>query len=320
MILLALGLAWAAIPHAAAAQQHVRVQRLDDTYIDVFLDRGPGAAKQAVVLLLQGSGCNSIAPANAALNKLVAPTQGWAVLRIEKPGIAPVLDAEPAKPVCPSEYLQKNTIDARVLDVLNVFAHLRAEAPWWNQRAYLIGASEGATVAAVTASLAAETQGVVLINGVIGQPFREGWPDLVVAQTGAKGAEEQALRKEVAETWIKARERPTAEEVHGNTLRWWSSMIDLRPSNLLVKLNAPILLYHGDKDEMAPVASARAVAAAFEKAGKTNLTYREIPGAKHVWTRAHWNVVAPEITAFLAAQEAAAAPAAQKRERGKRTR
>jgi hypothetical protein len=37
--------------------------------------------------------------------------------------------------------------ERRLLDVLAAAAHLRAKAPWWNRRLYLIGAGEGATLA-----------------------------------------------------------------------------------------------------------------------------------------------------------------------------
>ena len=141
-------------------------------------------------------------------------------------------------------------------------------------------------VAAITAGLASETAGVILINGPVGQPFREGWTSLMVDSVRAGGGDVAAqaeVRKEAEATWAKARATPTVETAFGddNTLRWWSSIIDLRASNVLLNTKAPILLMQSEKDEMSPPAAARAVVKRFKAAGKTKLIYRELPGLNH---------------------------------------
>lgn len=305
------GVLWTpATAWSADRTERLQLRRLDDTTIDAYLDRGRGTGGQALALLLQGSGCGSVAPPDAALNGMLQANAQLATLRIEKPGVSATSDEK----ACSAEYLAQNTIQARVMDVLSVVAHLRGQAPWWNRRLYVIGASEGATVAAISGALAAETRGVVLVNGSIGIPFREGWTEAVSAQAekaGGQAAREQA-RAQADEAWKRARANPTTETVFGesNTLRWWASMIDLRPSNLLLQVSAPVLLFHAERDQMTPVRSARAVVEAFKKAGKENLTYRELPGADHGMGRREWNTIVPEVRTMILEQErrAEAAP------------
>lgn len=57
--------------------------------------------------------------------------------------------------------------------------------------------------------------------------------------------------------------------------------MDIDPLPDLLKLDIPILLGIGERDESVPVESARFLAAQFEDAGKRNLTLRVYPGADH---------------------------------------
>lgn len=292
------------------------VPRLDDSTIDAYIDRGTAAGQQSILLSFQGSRCTTVAPGGDRLPIKTPPSV--ALLHIEKYAVTPIVKAE----ACPAAYLANNTTHGRVLDALTVVAHLRANAPWWNRRLYLAGVSEGAVVAAITAGLAAETQGVILINGPVGQPFREGWTELMVESVRAGGgdaAAQTAVREEAAATWAKARATPTVETFFGddNTLRWWASIIDLKPSNVLVNVSAPILLMQSEKDRMSPPVAARAVVDRFKSAGKTNLTYRELPGLDHGLRDAHgkprYEPVLAEAGAFLSRLEASRAATATRR-------
>jgi len=273
---------------AASAQTTIEtmtVRRLDDSQVTAYVERSDTPVKQSLLVILPGSQCESVAPAGTDRMRF-SPPPGMARLDIEKYGVTPETAGGGAKP-CPAPYLAHNTIDQRVIDVLSVVAHLRTEAPWWDGRLFLMGASEGATVAAVSGPLLAETRGIVLINGSIGRPFRDGWADAMANAVKAQGgsdADQAGARAEAEAIWEKARGNPSPKETafgDSNTLMWWRSIIDIRPSNLLLLTKAPVLLMQAERDEMTPVASARAVEAQFKAAGKTNLTYVELPGLSH---------------------------------------
>ena len=69
----------------------------------------------------------------------------------------------------------------------------------------------------------------------------------------------------------------------GHPYRRWNSYLWDRSVDHLVKLDIPIFLAHGNKDESVPVESSRAVRAIFEKLGKKNLTYKEYENANHLF-------------------------------------
>ena len=69
----------------------------------------------------------------------------------------------------------------------------------------------------------------------------------------------------------------------GHPYRRWNSYLWERPVDCLVKLDIPIFLAHGSKDESVPVESSRAVRATFDKLGKKNLTYKEYENANHLF-------------------------------------
>lgn len=310
LFLAAIGVA----PAAAAPVETVSVKRADDSLITAYIERAAAPAQQGILLVLQGSECVDVAPGAAGRMVFDRPA-GMARLDIQKYGIAGAAGA-PRAP-CPPAYLAGNSVAQRVQDVLVVTAWLRLHAPWWNGRLYVMGASEGATVAAMAAPLLPETRGIVLINGSIGRPFREGWADAMAASVKAHGGDakaEQAARDQAAATWARARATPTAGETAfgaANTLRWWESIIDLRPANQLLLTAAPILLLQGDRDEMTPPASARIVADQFREEGRSNLTYVELPGINHGLRKSDgspgWQPVMAEVRAWLAAREAGAA-------------
>lgn len=308
LIFMGVALCAPATGFAADRSEHLKVQRLDDTVIDAYLERPTADGRHSILLSFQGSKCSTVSPGG---DRLPIPTPpGVARLFIEKYAVTPTTKGS----ACPPAYLANNTIDGRVLDALTVVAHLRANAPWWNGRLYLAGASEGAVVAAITGSLAGETEGLILINGPLGRPFREGMTETIVESVrsgGGDAAAQQAAREQTAATWTKARATPTIETAFGddNTLRWWASIIDSRPSNLLVNVRAPILVIQSEKDQMSPPSAARAVEARFRAAGKTNLTYRELPGLDHGFRDAQGKPVFEpllrESAAFLAEREKA---------------
>lgn len=270
---------------ASRSVETLLIKRADDSDIKAYVQRDASVSRQGILLVLQGSQCMDVSPGGAD-HLGFDPPDALARLDIQKYGIDEQVNGNDGKS-CPPTYLANNTIHQRVSDVLAVVSTLRSKASWWNGQIFLMGTSEGATVAAMVGPLMPETQGIVLINGSIGRPFREGWADAMAAsviKAGASESDVQAVRNEAEATWTRARLEPRSDvEVFGvgNTLKWWASIIDLRPSNHLLMSDAPILLMQSENDEMTPTSSARSVVDQFKALGKTNLTYVELPGLNH---------------------------------------
>lgn len=313
-LILTLAACCAALASAAQAET-LRVPRLDDTHIQAYVDAPADGRRAGILLVLQGSECLSVHPGG---DRFPFDLPADVVrLDIEKYGIT--AESEGAGEACPEAYLANNTIDGRVLDALTTLAWLKANAPWWDGRLFVAGASEGATIAAIVGALHPDTQGMILVNGSIGRPFGEGWADAVATAVSSQGGDEAAVAAARADTqaaWDKARANPTVETYQGasNTLRWWRSIIDLRPINLLVSARAPVLLVQAEKDQMTPVASARAAAERLSQA-KSNFTYVELPGLDHGFRdgdgKPQYQMILPRLNAALAEQAAMSRGAAQ---------
>lgn len=257
-------LAWLlAVPAAADT-----VERPDGTTIHYYLDR-PRAERYPIVVILQGSECLRVAdkygPFIQRLNEA-----GAAVLRVEKPG----LTAETPIGECPPEYLELNTIDRRVLDLLEVTAELRRDERW-DGRLAISGGSEGGVVAAMAAPLIPETSAVVLLASAGGMTFGEELFHLIPPSEHAAMRE---MYEKVRQEPLPSREWMSDGKLARNTWLWWSRALPVAAVRSLVRVDAPILMVHGTADGATPMASAERLAAEFAARGKTNLEFRRYDG------------------------------------------
>ena len=75
--------------------------------------------------------------------------------------------------------------------------------------------------------------------------------------------------------------RSIEKEWYGNTYRWWSDIMDIDPLPNLLKLNIPIIVGIGEKDESVPVESAIFLESKFKEVGKNNLILKVYPESDH---------------------------------------
>lgn len=68
---------------------------------------------------------------------------------------------------------------------------------------------------------------------------------------------------------------------YGNPYRWWADIMDIDPLPDFLRLNMPILVGIGEKDQSVPVESALFLKSKFDQAGKKNLILNVYPGADH---------------------------------------
>jgi pimeloyl-ACP methyl ester carboxylesterase len=137
----------------------------------------------------------------------------------------------------------------------------------------LVGVSEGALPATRVAGLSPAITHLAII-GSGGYSMRKSLTTL--RQRGA-------IQFDVDSGWekIAADPRSIEDNWYGNVFRWWSDIMDIDPLPHFLKLNIPILLGIGEKDESVPVESARFLEAKFKEAGKDNLIVRVYPGSNH---------------------------------------
>ncbi len=125
--------------------EDLSLEQADGATLHYYYDLPPGGG--AVVVILQGSECLRV---NHKYAPMIASLQAnhLGVLRVEKPGLTP----DTPIGTCPEAYLQSNTLERRVWDLLSVVAELRKRHDW-NGELALVGGSEGGMLAALCAPL-----------------------------------------------------------------------------------------------------------------------------------------------------------------------
>lgn len=100
--------------------------RPDGSLIDWSVDRQAGGAKQGILLLAQGSGCESVLDnANIQRGKSLLPD--FAVLTLEKYGVAPHGQPAARQDGCSPTFYAHHTISQRVEDYQRVLALVEQE-------------------------------------------------------------------------------------------------------------------------------------------------------------------------------------------------
>jgi pimeloyl-ACP methyl ester carboxylesterase len=280
--------------------------RPDGSAIHWRIDRRGVVGPQGIVVLAQGSGCLP-SSSNENITRFRALAPHHAVLTVEKYGVSHGADTAASSGQreagdCPPDYFKGHTVSQRADDYQRVIAALSRE-PWWNGQIVLFGGSEGGAAVAVLAPRLAKLDAVIIMSTGTGIAMAD-WikgvlPPPVAAQTDA--------------VFARIRANPNSVEVWGgNSWKWWADILDRVLADDLLKVKAPILLIHGELDQFAPVASARATRDRFNAAGHKNLTYREKSGLDHFMSdsagRSHLGDVLSEANGWLKASAAMPKP------------
>ncbi len=224
-----------------------------------------------IVLVAQGSGC-APARASSSVRMLAEILSDYAVLTIEKYGVAP--NDAPADPMadCSRAYLENHTVSQRVTDARAVFQDLETRG-LLDGDLVLFGGSEGGAVVSILSHQAEDADAIVVLSTGTGLTMEEFFP-LVVPPPVAERM--QAVFDEI-------RNDPSAEGVlSGVSYDWWRDSLDRRYSDDLLRSNVPVLIVQGANDRSAPVEAARAARDAFVVTGQERrLTYWELKDRDH---------------------------------------
>ena len=265
----AIGCIWLGPQQPAAAAVDQTARRDDGSLIHWTLDRQHTAAKQGILVLAQGSGCLA-ATKNPNLERAKSLLPDFAVVTVEKYGVRP--DDAPKDPFggCSRDFYAHHTVSQRVADYQRVLAKVET-SPWWDGRLVLFGGSEGGAAVSMLAPRVRATA-LVVFSTAPGRSFRQAFKLAVPPEVAAQADSEFAR--------IKA--DPLSSKLWGgNSYRWWADILDHDLTADVLSVRAPILIVHGERDRSAPVQVARMVRDDFQRAGRCNLTYWELPGYDH---------------------------------------
>ena len=260
---------------------HIKVQRLNDSYIDVYYNKPIIGKKLPLLIFCQGSGYDS--NTDGFLGIMQQFEKQAVGLAIEKQGVKFGDRGDTLTEV----YKENNLVCNRLYDYLRVLQYMRENANWWNGDVYFIGGSEGGLLAGMLACFYPNTKALALFSFGGGLKFGEAWPissSLQKKAEGANGTEVEKTISNVKDTLNYIRKNPTflkSYEGDDNTYAWWASIVDLRLENSLIDSKIPIFLAQGTKDIMAPPISAIKLNEDFVKNGKSNLFYKEYKDYDH---------------------------------------
>lgn len=235
--------------------------------------RPHGDRRVAAVLLLSGSGPQNrdgdradlpgYAPQRELADSLTR--RGIAVLRLDDRGIG----------TSTGEFLGATTLDfAR--DAAVAVRWLRAQPGVDPARVTLVGHSEGALVALLTAAADSSIHAIVLL----GAPSRSG-RDVARWQRRAYVAADPTTWPPSERDAVLARADSSAERAaHDDP--WLRTWFALEPRTIARLVHVPVLLLHGETDRQVPVAQAAELAAALREGGASDVTAVRFPSTNHL--------------------------------------
>jgi pimeloyl-ACP methyl ester carboxylesterase len=268
----------------SSALVHYAVPRLDGTEISYYLAPNTGDKKQSILLILHGSDCNSIAN-HPRIRRFERVATDAVALYVDKYGITTELQWSESddRNDCPDAYLERNTLNQRVLDILRVVGELRQTAHWWDGQLFIVGGSEGAIVAESVAPLVPETRSLIIF-GFGGRWFENDVLHSVQLSLNADGESPQAQAaqlKTVRDLLAGAlRDRDPAKNFWGYSHAWWASMLEFDQLEALRRVHVPVLALQGSEDEYVDVAGARQMMRELRLQG-SNITFLEYDGLNH---------------------------------------
>jgi pimeloyl-ACP methyl ester carboxylesterase len=234
------------------------------------LKLGQQSAADAIIFFISGSNCASVKYRLPAYFAPVREAINADLFALQKRGINEESKDEDA---CTRAFRETDHFDQTLKDQQEFINAKLAESTAASRAVVVIGASEGALVAAKIASEDSRVTHLGLI-GSGGTSMREN------------------LRILAANTWylrnpdggfadIAADPKNTKKMVWGQTYCFWSELLDVDVGALLLSLDIPIVMAMGEKDRSVPIGPAQALEARFVERGKQNFKLLIFPNANH---------------------------------------
>lgn len=231
---------------------------------------GEGSTPDVILFFISGSGCTSVKhrlapffdPIRKSINAMVLALQKRAIDEEDRTGAS-----------CSPAFHKTDHVDQTIADQREfIDAQLALAAPK-PKAVVLLGASEGAVVAAKIAAADSRVTHLGLIGGG-GTTVRENLKALSRTTWYLRSPDSSFAV-------IAADPENTSAQVWGHSYKYWASLLDINIGDELVKLDIPIVAAMGEKDEAVPVEAARELKTRFDNLGKANLQLLVFLNANH---------------------------------------
>lgn len=271
------------LAHAAYAEsiRDYVMGREDGSTIHYYLlQPSTESASDTLLLILQGSDCNSVLQVEAIFSDYRNVWPEADVLLIEKYGIDKALNfsADVERSDCPSQYLKNDSPQQRVADIEAVLAALRQRGRYANL--IVLGGSEGAAVANMVAAKVDEVSATVAFNGG-GRWFIDDVIHSIAASAEDSADVEEAVNSFRGFSHHILNSPPSDLVVNGHGYQWWYEMLSVDQFKLLEAVDTPLLIVQGCRDVSVSPKKVDELVAALNKAGKDNIEYRKYQALDH---------------------------------------
>lgn len=229
-----------------------------------------GSTPDVIIFFISGSGCASVkhrlapffAPIRKSMNAVVFSLQKRAIDEEDRTG------AFCSQSFHTTDYVEKTIADQREF----IESQLATASPK-PKAVVLLGASEGAVVAAKIAASDSRVTHVGLIGGG-GTTMRENLKVLSKTTWYLRSPDNSFAA-------IANDPENTISQVWGHSYKYWASLLDINIGDELITLDIPIVAAMGEKDEAVPLESAQELQTRFNKSSKSNLLLLVFPNANH---------------------------------------
>lgn len=259
-----------------------------------------GQASESLLLLIQGSGCQSVANQSATMQKMAEILPESDIVWVEKRGLEAITKSGITDESCPLGYYQHESVWQRVQDYQQVIQALSSQYT----NITILGGSEGATIVGLLLLADLPINQAIALNGG-GQYFFDDvlWsiektvqePDRTSVLAGIKSFAEYILVMTEEEL------RQDQDYSSNHSARWWQEMLSLDMQEVWVKGKTPLLMVQTLGDNNVSVVSAEALFQELEKYPHiTTLTFPALDhGFKDAKGNIHVEVIIAEIQRWL---------------------
>lgn len=234
------------------------------------LQLGDENSSDIAIFFISGSGCASIKHRLSPFFESIRGNVSATVFALQKRSID---EENRSGNACSETFRKTDFIEQSVADQREFIDSQLAGLSVKPKAVVLVGASEGAVVAAKIANAERRITHLGLIGGG-GTTVRDNLRVLSRSTWYLRNPE-----KEFAE--IAKDPNNTEAKVWGHSYKYWASLLDIDIGDELIQLDIPIVAAMGEMDEAVPVEAARRLQTKFRQADKQNLLLLIYPNANH---------------------------------------
>lgn len=273
----------ACLPVHAQLLEQGRLPRPDGSSIAYYLQqRDPARTADSLLVVMQGSDCNSVRHNRAIREQLWRALPAADVLTVDKYGIDAALpyqqDDGENRADCPRAYLLHDDFDQRVRDYEAVIALLRRHGAY--RRVVALGGSEGAVVANLLAARGGSVDASIAFNGGGRWFLDDVLHTIEAADTPAEAKADSAAGFREFAAFLRG--TPSSDLVassHGHA--WWRQALALDQLAVLARVRTPLLIVQGGRDASVSPGAVERMVEELRRAGQRHIAYRAYPRLDH---------------------------------------